>query len=99
MILTYDDWIGLTGTITLTTAYFCSSMNMHNAPKTIDFLNIYGSLSVGFNCIIKKTYPPLLLEILWFVVGLNSLYNNVFKKHKSINDKQEVSLTKPYQDI
>ena len=99
MIITYDDWIGFTGTITLITAYICSSINLHDAPKTIDLFNIYGSVAVGFNCIIKKTYPPLLLEILWLIVALKSLHYNIYNNHKPINNKQEIGLSKTYQEI
>ena len=79
MIFTYDDWIGLTGTLTLSIAYFMTTNGYKKYEHLLcqDLLNIYGSFSVGFNCIIKKTYPPLLLEILWLIVAYKSLYTNI----------------------
>ena len=103
MIFTYDDWIGFTGTISLTSAYFMSN-NGYNKYKELlwqDFLNIYGSLSVGFNCIIKKTYPPLLLEILWLFVAFQSLYKNynLYNNRNNIIDNIKIMDTPYYQTI
>ena len=82
-MLEYDDIIGITGTITLILAYYLNvSKVLENRPILIDFLNIYGSFGVGFNCIIKKTYPPLVLEIAWIIIAFGSLIRNISKFNK-----------------
>ena len=75
-MLPIDDIIGISGTFFLILAYLVTTYKWTDNIILIDFLNLYGSFAVGFNCIYKKTYPPLILEVVWFVIALISLIKN-----------------------
>ena len=73
----HDDIIGITGTICLIVAYYLTTYQLSSNLILIDSLNVYGSFAVGYNCIYKGTYPPVILEIVWFIIGTISLVKNI----------------------
>ena len=76
-MISHDDIIGTTGTICLILAYAITTNKLSENLIMIDILNIYGSFAVGYNCFYKKNYPPLVLEIVWFTIGVVSLIKHI----------------------
>ena len=69
-----DDIFGITGSMSLLTAYGISTNQLCDNLLIIDLLNLYGSAGVGYNCYCKKAIPPLILELSWFsIAGLSLL--------------------------
>ena len=75
-MLESDDLVGLSGTVFLIVAYIATTQKLIKNLAIIDILNMYGSFAVGYNCAYKETYPPLILECVWFCVAVASLYKN-----------------------
>lgn len=75
--ISHDDIIGTTGTISLLSAYAILTNKLIENVIVIDILNIYGSIAVGYNCVYKKTYPPLVLELAWLIIASISLFKNI----------------------
>ena len=76
MKITYDDVIGYSGMITILSAYCLLTYKLIENLIVIDVLNIYGSLGVGYNSLIKKSYPTVLLESSWFIISIVSLVHH-----------------------
>lgn len=73
----HDDIIGGLGTITLLSAYGCTTHNLIENKIIIDIMNMVGALGVGYNCWCKKTYPPMILEGAWFGIATISLIKRI----------------------
>ena len=73
----HDDIIGGIGTITLLSAYGCTTNNIIENKIIIDTMNMIGAIGVGYNCWCKKTYPPLILESAWFTIAFVSFINKI----------------------
>lgn len=72
-----DDIFGISGSISLLTAYGISTNQLCDNKIIIDMLNLYGSAGVGYNCYCKKAIPPLLLELSWFSIASLSLLKHL----------------------
>lgn len=70
-----DDILGTTGTISVLTAYALTTNELVEEKVVMDALNMYGSLTIGYNCWCKKTYPPLVLQVAWFSIAAVSFVN------------------------
>ena len=42
----------------------------------LDIMNMFGSITVGYVCYLRKAWQPLFLNCSWFVVGMISLILN-----------------------
>ena len=76
-MLEYDDYLGISGSFFLIAAYFCTTYKIYDKPILIDLFNLYGSGTVGFNCLVKNAYSPFVLEVVWFIIAVVSLFNNI----------------------
>ena len=79
-MLEYDDYLGISGSFFLIAAYFCTTYKIYDKPILIDLFNLYGSGTVGFNCLVKNAYSPFVLEVVWFIIAVVSLFNNICLK-------------------
>ena len=95
-MLQIADIIGIIGTITLIYAYTITTYPIFYLSKKqiiIDLLNIFGSFTVGYNCIYYNNYPPLILEIFWFIIATISFIKHIYikfkkpKENKILNNK------------
>tara|TARA_Y200000002_G_C22670719_1_gene659896 strand:- start:380 stop:691 length:312 start_codon:yes stop_codon:yes gene_type:complete len=103
-MLEYDDYLGITGSFFLITAYFLTTYKIFNKPCVIDLFNLYGSGTVGFNCLVKKAYSPFFLEAVWFIIALVSLLNNISrmivkKSDKTMSMREQINKTTIYNTL
>jgi hypothetical protein len=63
--------VGWYGTIAILCAYFLVSFSIISVTDFwYQFLNITGALGIGILSYIKKAYQPMVLNIVWTVIGL-----------------------------
>jgi hypothetical protein len=88
-MITFSDIFGTTGTVTLIGAYIMTTYDQFGVKNLliIDLLNIYGSFALSYDCLVKKTYPPLLLESVWFIISTTSLIRRVY--HRPVKDVEK----------
>tara|TARA_B100000401_G_C52812724_1_gene724764 strand:+ start:2832 stop:3143 length:312 start_codon:yes stop_codon:yes gene_type:complete len=103
-MLQYDDYLGISGSFFLIVAYFCTTYKIFNKPYIIDLFNLYGSGTVGFNCLIKHAYSPFFLEVVWFIIALISLFNNIChmvaeKTNERINMRNQIANNANYNTL
>jgi len=76
----FTDIIAWTGSASILSAYIFHKSEIIQNTNTLDIMNMYGSLAVGYICYLKKTWQPLFLNCSWFIVGLISLIKkNLFE--------------------
>ena len=100
----YDDYLGMSGSIFLVVAYFCTTYKTYDNPFAMDFFNLYGSITVGYNCFVKNAYSPMCLEIIWFTIAFVSLFDNIckliaIKTDDRISMRNEILRTTTYQTL
>ena len=93
-MLASDDIIGISGTFFLILAYIITTYKLVKNPIIIDIFNLYGSFAVGYNCIYKQTYPPLVLEVVWFAIATVSLGKNIYSLYIYKNKNKTNDLSK-----
>jgi len=69
---------GWSGSISVISAYGLTSFDSDKLVM-IDYLNLYGSLSIGIMCYRAKVWQATILEIAWFGVGTYSLIKNLLR--------------------
>lgn len=70
------DIYGWSGSILIILAYAMTTMES-TKKITIDVFNLYGSSAMTLICYRQKVWQPMILEIVWFVFSLNSLFRNL----------------------
>ncbi len=69
----FTDIMAWTGSASILSAYIFHKSDIIQNTNTLDIMNMYGSLVVGYICYLKKAWQPLFLNCSWFIVGLVSL--------------------------
>jgi len=67
---------GWLGSLSIIAAYTCITLKKGNL-LFIDCMNLYGSLSVGYLCYVKKAWQGMSLEVVWFGIATYSLINHI----------------------
>ena len=71
--------IGWYGTIAIVFAYFANSFGWLEAQSvTYQILNASGALGIVLVSYLKSAYQPMVLNAVWFVIGLVALYSLIF---------------------
>ena len=66
---------GWSGSLAVISAYAMTTLESENK-LMIDWLNLYGSSSIGYMCYRKKVWQALVLEVAWFGFGFYSLVSH-----------------------
>jgi len=66
---------GWSGSLAVITAYAMTTLESDDKIM-IDWLNLYGSSSIGYMCYRKKVWQAFVLEVAWFGFGTYSLVNH-----------------------
>jgi len=76
----YIEIIGWLGAATLLFSYFIVSLfNKSTKSTSIQILNIIGSFFLIINTYFHQTYPPMVLNILWMLIGIYVILSNTKK--------------------
>ena len=67
---------GWLGSLSIIVAYACTTLN-YDRLLLIDSMNLYGSLSVGYLCYLKKAWQGMALEVVWFGIASYSFINHM----------------------
>jgi hypothetical protein len=67
----FSQIIGWVGTFLIVLAYFLVSNNkVKPDSKIYQFMNLFGSIGVGFNVFYQKAWPGFILEVIWGIIAL-----------------------------
>ncbi len=67
---------GWIGSLTILSAYIFHKSDIIKDSNILDIMNMFGSITVGYVCYLRKAWQPLFLNCSWFVVGMISLILN-----------------------
>ena len=70
------DIIGWIGSLIILIAYIFHKSDIIKDSNILDIMNMFGSITVGYVCYLRKAWQPLFLNCSWFVVGMISLILN-----------------------
>ncbi len=75
----YQNVIGWYGAVASLGAYFLVSFAIVE-PRSLSYqiLNLSGAIGLGIICYFKRTYQPLIVNIIWAAIAILAIVNIVF---------------------
>jgi len=70
------DITGWIGSLIILSAYIFHKSDIIKDSNILDIMNMFGSITVGYVCYLRKAWQPLFLNCSWFIVGMISLILN-----------------------
>jgi len=71
----FSSIVGWTGTALIVIAYFLvSTKKVEATSKAYQLMNVAGAIGLGVSAFTQASWPNFGLQVIWFVIGLYSLF-------------------------